>query len=142
MRTKNQICGSCDNDCINCRTALLLKNPVKKKRVLTDPKKVVKQCRKELDNILKCIWCGDLSDNEISVPIVGCTLTELNNHLYSTVSITNFEITQYDRTKYHVDHIIPFQKYVDGNCTIEEVTHYKNLRIISKDENFRKNLKY
>jgi len=76
---------------------------------------------------------------------IGCSRKELAEHLQQT-AITNgyndFNIYNYDRNKYHTDHIIPFKAAQDGIVTLEEVCHYSNIQILLADDNFTKHMKY
>ncbi len=50
----------------------------------------------------------------------------------------DFDITNYDSDKFHVDHKKSFEDVSKGIYTLEEVAHYTNLQILPAEENLRK----
>ncbi len=137
-----KICGKCDNICEGCRTYKLLKREPKSTRNLTDPQKAVRKCRAEIKLILSSLWSGDTIHEQLCIDQMGCTLEQLKDHLQSSADSYGIDMLDYNHNVYNVDHIIPFQKFVDGNATLNEITHYTNLQMLSRKENFKKNQQY
>ena len=137
-----QICGKCDNNCSECRTYKLLKKEKKSRRKLTDAQKIVRKCRAEIKLILSSVWNNDTIHEQLCISHMGCTISQLREHLQITANRYNIDILNYNHQKYNVDHITPFQKFVDGKVSLNEVTHYTNLQMLSKKENFLKNQQY
>ena len=50
----------------------------------------------------------------------------------------NFNILDYDGQEYHIDHIKSFEDVKKGIYTLDEVTHYTNLQILTATENLSK----
>ena len=77
-----------------------------------------------------------------TVDLLGCSIEQLKTHLQQTAitnGYKNFDINNYESTKYHIDHIIPCASF--DLTTIEgqkACFNYKNLQILEKSENRRK----
>lgn len=68
--------------------------------------------------------------------LVGYSLEDLISHLFK-----DFDINEYDSSKYHIDHIIPIDAY--SYTSLEDVEFkkcwsYRNLRLITREENLNK----
>ncbi len=82
-----------------------------------------------------------LNKKEKTLDYLGCSISELFEHLQQTAidnGYNDFNIYDYDGSEYHIDHIIPFKAIDDGNSTLEEVSHYSNMQILSATENLSK----
>ena len=72
--------------------------------------------------------------------MLGCDKETLMNHLQSTGEMydPNFNIYDYDSTRYHIDHKKTFADVQNGIYTLDEVCHYTNLQILPAEINLSK----
>ena len=79
---------------------------------------------------------------DTSLELLGCTVTYLKSHLQET-AISNgypdFDINDYDGSKYHIDHIIPCCQFdLSDPKQQRDCFNYSNLQILTSYENLRK----
>lgn len=81
-----------------------------------------------------------LNKNNSHIKLLGCDKETLFDWLQKSGEKLDihFDIHNYDRQEYHVDHIKTFADVKAGIYTLEEVCHYTNLQILPKDVNLSK----
>jgi len=90
--------------------------------------------------ILKALDRNSKSDSTLE--LLGCSVDDLKSHLQKT-AISNgyleFNIDNYDRSKFHIDHIIPCSAF-NLKCSFHQKLcfHYTNLQILTAKENLSK----
>ena len=87
---------------------------------------------------------GEVSDDHW-FDHLECTSKQLAEHLQQSAErngYTDFDIYDYDSKEYHIDHIIPFKMYMDGNISMEKVAHYTNTQILKQKDNLLKGEDY
>ena len=98
------------------------------------------KARSYIRNIVKRFSRSNLDYNQTFVKELGCTIMELATHLQQSADVNGYtlDIYDYDMSKYHIDHIIPFKSYISGSYTLEEITNYKNTQILTSVDNLLK----
>ncbi len=87
------------------------------------------------------IHSGILNKSKRTMEYVGCSIDFLVDYL-NEVSEINFNEYIDGRGNYHLDHIIPIKFFdLSKEEEVEKCWNYKNLRIITKDENLSRKVK-
>ncbi len=72
--------------------------------------------------------------------MIGYTHLDLINHLQS---FPRYKKWLNNSTKYHIDHILPIQAFIDYNITDPKIINrLSNLQILTAKENLKKHDKY
>ena len=94
--------------------------------------------RKKLRQFVKNL---SLFESGATIDNLGCTASELAVHLQQQAinnGYADFDIYNYDSNEYHLDHVRPLKLYISGKATVEELSHYTNVQILTKQENLLK----
>ena len=80
-------------------------------------------------------------DETATIDHLGCGALEFATYLQQQ-AVSNgydqFDIYNYDRSVYHLDHKRPLKLYIEGKATLEELSHYTNVQILTKYDNLIK----
>lgn len=93
-------------------------------------------CKYRIRNLInKSLRDKNFTKNSKTLDIVGCSYSDLMDHLYRTWEI-NYG-TRYNGEEVHIDHIVP----LSSATTEEEViklNHYSNLQYLTPSDNLKK----
>lgn len=124
-------------DISNCKREYKNKDIIRKKKTIYHKEKLKSDSYYKFKHNLRRRVSLALTKNYSTEKLLGSNFKQVWEYLLSTTSI-DIKIE-----KYHIDHIIPLSLF---DLTIEEhqlaANYYKNLRIISVEENLKKSNKW